>query len=192
MSLFPFHASCWFPTCSKLVQKFRKAWYQLLKWRTFAPTGEGNSYQVIPEWLKTFLCEKGVSKEKVEQRIGKALKAISLQQLEEAKQSDNPWRKLKALTDRKGKTFRWVKEDELQSYIESKAAQFVGVPKCKAHLCLILWNWFCTKDALWTLRDEKCLSVPGEDQTFGDCLALPDYGLPAGCQSNFFGCSSYF
>ena len=53
---------------------------QLLKWRTFAPTGEGNSYQVIPEWLKTFLCEKGVSKEKVEQRIGKALKAISLSQ----------------------------------------------------------------------------------------------------------------
>ena len=57
-----------------------QAWYQLLKWRTFAPTGEGNSCQVIPEWLKTFLCEKGVSKEKVEQRIGKALKAISLSQ----------------------------------------------------------------------------------------------------------------
>ena len=43
------------------------------------------------------------------------------------------WRKPnKVLTDRKGKTFRWVKEGELQSYIESKAAKFVGVPKRKA------------------------------------------------------------
>ena len=103
-------------------------WYVTLRWgsHTFF-RAEGDGKEEIQEWLRTFLPQKGVPESEVENRIQEAMAVIPVNALRKAKESTNPWRSMKVLTDKKGKTFRWVKEAELLKQVERKAESKYGV-----------------------------------------------------------------
>ena len=103
-------------------------WYLLLRWRHGQPfRAQGNDVEDLREWLVSLLPEKGVPNGKVEARAADAVKSLSLSELKRAKDSSNPWKIMKGLTDKKGKTFRWVLQDELQQHIDQKAQSGFGV-----------------------------------------------------------------
>ena len=100
-----------------------KTWYVTLRWRTGKSFRASGSVAEIQEWLQNFLQEKGVPKDKVNHRVNLAIKTLSLVQLQKAKESNNPWRMLKVLSDKKGQVFRWIQPDELQAVIDDKATK---------------------------------------------------------------------
>ena len=107
-------------------------WYVTLRWgsRNFF-RAEGDGKDELQDWLRQILPQKGVPSDQVESRAKDAISTLSHQALHRAKQSANPWKVMKTLTDKKGRTFRWVKEAELARQIEEKAEAKYGVEKQK-------------------------------------------------------------
>ena len=107
-------------------------WYLSLRWRDGQPfRAQGSEADEVSNWLLGFLPDKGVPPQRLQGRVKEAMQSLPLQELMKAKQSNNPWRILKGILDKKGKIFRWVQQDELQAHIDEKAQSGYGVAGLK-------------------------------------------------------------
>lgn len=105
-----------------------KEWYAALRWRSMEPfRADGTEVEDLKQWLLDFLPEKGVPADRVAHRVQEAVKCLPIDQLQKAKSSGNPWKILKGLTDRRGRVFRWVQPNELQTFIDAQANAKFGL-----------------------------------------------------------------
>ena len=82
--------------------------------------------------LSQLLVEKGVPTARAEERASMGLKKVGLTEIQQALDNVNPWAYLKAIASRPHISFQWLKADELQSKIRSKAnAKFAIQPSEK-------------------------------------------------------------
>ena len=72
--------------------------------------------------LSQLLVEKGVPSARAEERAVMGMKKVGATEIQQALDSANPWMYLKAIGSRPHVSFQWLKADELQSKIRSKAA----------------------------------------------------------------------
>ena len=82
--------------------------------------------------LSQLLVEKGVPAARAEERARMGFKKVGITEIQQALDNVNPWAYLKAITSRPHLSFHWLKADELQSKVRSKAnAKFAIQPSEK-------------------------------------------------------------
>ena len=83
--------------------------------------GFGAEETQATQQLLTLLIEKGVPRDRAEERAMLGIKKIGLFEVQQALANKNPWNYLKAVASRPHVAFQWLRADELQGKIQARA-----------------------------------------------------------------------